>query len=91
MGRNDQSWGNHRKNVLAADLCGCFYCLKLFPPSTIIEWVDFAADGVGQTALCPHCGVDAVVPSVPARPVSAELLATLHEQGFGELRFPPKA
>lgn len=90
MGHNDQSWGGHRRNVLSADVCGCFYCLRMFPPSTITEWVDLDADGVGQTALCPRCGIDAVVPSVPARPVIAELLAQLHDRQFGELDFPPK-
>jgi len=84
MGRNEQSWGNHRKNVLAAEVCGCFYCLKMFPPSTITEWVDFDDGDVGQTALCPHCGIDAVVPSVPARPVTPDLLQRLHKRGFGD-------
>ena len=36
--------------------CGCYYCLKIFPYSDISDHVDgdFAA-------VCPHCGIDAVV------------------------------
>jgi hypothetical protein len=32
------------------------YCLAEFSPAAINEWVDDE-----QTALCPHCTVDAVV------------------------------
>jgi hypothetical protein len=38
--------------------CGCFNCLKVFKPDTIVEWVDS-----NTTALCPHCGVDSVMPT----------------------------
>jgi hypothetical protein len=69
--------------VLAAEVCGCFYCRRMFPPSTITEWVDENEEGVGQTALCPYCGIDTVIPSVPSRPVTQELLERLHQEGFG--------
>ena len=52
----------HRDAVLAAASCGCFSCLRLFPPSQIDDWIDEDDDGVGQTALCPRCGTDAVLP-----------------------------
>jgi hypothetical protein len=74
----------HRRTVLAADLCGCFYCLATFVPSDIVEWVDTDDQGVGQTALCPRCGVDAVIPSVPGSPITDELLGRLHRDAFGE-------
>ena len=35
--------------------CSCFYCGKRFNPKEIKEWTD-----KGQTAICPHCGIDAV-------------------------------
>ena len=84
MRREDHSWIGHRRAVLAADLCGCFYCLFTFPPSSIVEWVDFDDDGVGQTALCPRCGIDSVVPSKPSRPVTLDLLQRLQSESFGE-------
>ena len=80
--REDQSWNCNRRNVLVADVCGCFYCLRMFHPSTITEWVDENEEGVGQTALCPHCGIDSVIPSVPSRPVTHELLERLYREGF---------
>jgi hypothetical protein len=50
----------HRDEVLASEACGSFYCLAVFPPSEISEWVD-DVDGIGQTALCPKCGIDSVI------------------------------
>ena len=49
----------HREAVSAATQCGCFFCIRVFTPSEITEWCDD-----GQTALCPHCGIDAVLPNV---------------------------
>lgn len=52
----------HREAVLAAERCGCFSCLRMFPSSQIADWTDDDEDGTGQTALCPRCGNDAVLP-----------------------------
>jgi hypothetical protein len=54
---------NHRESVLDSDLGGCFYCLSIFSPSEIKDWVDARQDETdinesGQTALCPRCGID---------------------------------
>jgi hypothetical protein len=38
-------------------LFGCFHCQGIFSPSDVSEWTDR-----GQTALCPLCGIDAVIP-----------------------------
>ena len=38
--------------------CGCYYCMKLFDPLEIKEWVD---DGDAKTAICPFCGIDSVL------------------------------
>lgn len=49
---------HHRKAVEAALAVGCFYCRRIFTPGTIKEWIDD-----DQTAICPFCGVDSVLPS----------------------------
>lgn len=48
---------NNREAIERSKLCGCFYCLNHFLPSDIKEWV--AKNG--DTALCPKCGIDAVL------------------------------
>ena len=54
--------------------CSCFYCGKRFNPKEIKEWTD-----EGQTALCPYCGVDSVIPNP-----TEENLKELHKYYFEE-------
>jgi hypothetical protein len=71
----------HRQMVEAADLCGCFYCLRTFPPAAISDWVD-ENNSAGATALCPHCGIDSVIPQQPDHPLNPDLLAAMHAYWF---------
>jgi hypothetical protein len=72
----------HRSAVEAASLCGCFYCRALFTPADIRDWVDDDATGVGQTALCPRCGIDAVLPSSATLQVNDDLLRSMYIRFF---------
>ena len=47
---------NHRAEIEASSLCGCFCCCSMFPPAEIDDWVDG-----DPTALCPRCGIDSVI------------------------------
>ena len=47
----------HRTAVLDGQ-CGCFHCLNVFNGSAVTRWADN-----GETAICPHCGYDAVLPA----------------------------
>ncbi|WP_411850103.1 hypothetical protein ACLB90_14430 [Stenotrophomonas sp. LGBM10] len=67
-----------RARLLASDVAACFYCFATFPPSTINEWCD--GDDQDQTALCPTCGVDAVVGFMG--PVDVAWLHAAHQRGF---------
>ena len=67
----------HRQALNQAERCGCFYCERTFQPSTIEVWVD--AD---STAVCPHCGIDSVVPESPQYRLTAELLHDMHTYWF---------
>lgn len=44
--------------------CGCFFCLKIFDPEEITNWI---SDKQGRTALCPYCGIDSVLPGSSIR------------------------
>jgi hypothetical protein len=76
----------HRGRIERSALCGCFYCLAQFTPGEIMDWVDVpdgAEDEAGETALCPRCGIDAVLPdSVPGAPLSPELLSAMQRHWF---------
>jgi len=71
----------HREEVLSSEICGCFYCLAVFKPDKIEEWIDEKND-VGQTALCPECGIDSVIGSGSGFPISAEFLGKMHMYWF---------
>ena len=51
----------HREELLRSMTSGCFHCCSVFSPQSISEWVDEDASGTGQTAMCPECGIDAVL------------------------------
>lgn len=68
---------DHERLVWRSARCGCFHCESFFAPGEIEEWVDQMS-----TALCPHCGIDAVLPDLPLYALSAELLREMHEAFF---------
>ena len=67
----------HRAQIEASDICGCFYCLAVFPPERIVEWVDS-----DRTALCPKCGIDSVVGSESGVPLTPEFLSQMRHHWF---------
>lgn len=47
----------NRKTLEVSGSCGCFGCQKMFPFAEVKSWTDQY-----QTALCPHCEREAVLP-----------------------------
>jgi hypothetical protein len=72
---------NDRAELAASEACGCFYCLSVFGPREIHEWVD-AHDGEGTTALCPECGIDSVIGSASGFPITEPFLREMHRYWF---------
>ena len=56
--------------------CGCFHCLKVFDTKEL-EWVDF-----DLTALCPYCGIDAVIGESAGYPLTEEFLKKMRDYWF---------
>ncbi len=79
----------HRNEVLQSEICGCFYCCEIFPPQTIHEWVDEDESGVGQTAICPRCGIDSVIGSASGFPIERSFLTRMHASWFSGGGHPP--
>lgn len=72
----------HRNEILASEQCGCFFCSSIFKPAAIDQWVD-TQDGIGQTAMCPNCGIDSVMGSQSGYPITLPFLAAMHRHWFG--------
>lgn len=71
---------NHREEIGGSELCGCFYCLRTFPPAAIVEWVDEPQGG--QTAVCPYCQIDSVLGSASGFPLTRAFLAAMCDHWF---------
>jgi hypothetical protein len=75
----------NRSQLSRSKICGCFYCLKEFTFSQIGGWIDD-----GETALCPCCGIDAVL-GFDTETADQALLQTMHEHWFeNSIRLTPE-
>jgi hypothetical protein len=66
----------NRRFMVSGAGCRCFRCLHACSAEQISHWVD-----CGETALCPNCGVDAVLSGQGDR-LSEELIGELHAADF---------
>lgn len=57
--------------------CGCFYCLAIFDPLEIEEWIDNE-----KTAFCPKCHIDSVIGDKSGFPIIIEFLEKMHKYWF---------
>jgi hypothetical protein len=80
---------NHRSELKASSRCGCFYCLRIFAPSQIIDWIDWPPDTpkdreleTGTTALCPYCGIDSVLGDASGYEIDQPFLRRMHLYWF---------
>ena len=67
----------HRAELEESGICGCLYCLQVYQPAEIQEWIDDET-----TALCPHCGIDSVIGAKSGYPITENFLLKLKEHWF---------
>lgn len=67
---------HHRAAILAATHLSCFYCCEIMTNTVTLEWID-----EGQTALCPLCHIDSVLPGR----YTPELLQAMHDYWFSPI------
>jgi hypothetical protein len=70
---------NNKRLLLKNMKCGCFFCLKIFSPTEITDWIE---DDTDETALCPYCSIDAVIGESSGFPITKEFLEKMHEHWF---------
>jgi hypothetical protein len=78
---------HHRELMERSERAGCFYCEQFFTPGDVTEWIDgrqveTGSTNDGVTALCPLCGIDAVLPSAAPIPLTADVLAEMRSHWF---------
>ncbi|WP_028520291.1 hypothetical protein [Ruminococcus flavefaciens] len=74
---------NHMEQLKNDKLCGCFYCLEIYSPSEINEWIvaDNDCDRNG-TAICPYCGIDSVIGESSGYPITKDFLTKMNRYWF---------
>ena len=69
---------NHKSEILKDKKCGCFFCLKIFSPKEINEWIE----DTSGTAICPNCGIDAIIGESSGFPITEEFLLKMKDYWF---------
>lgn len=69
---------NHKNEILKDDICGCFYCIEIFNPKKVEEWVE----DTNGTAICPFCGIDSVIGKSSGYPITKEFLSQMRQYWF---------
>lgn len=69
----------NREALQRVDRYGCFYCLAIFDPQEIEEWIE---DEGGDTALCPRCEIDSVLPESDEYPLAKNFLRSMYDHWF---------
>ncbi len=72
------SRGN-RDKLSHANVCGCYYCLRIFDPKEIV-WESDEDD----TAMCPYCGIDSVIAESKDLTITKEFLKKMRQFWFAE-------
>lgn len=68
---------HNRELVERARQCHCFYCRATVESSEITDFTD-----QGQTAICPRCGVDAILPDSIEESLDANTIAEMNKYWF---------
>ncbi len=69
----------NKNAILNSKVCGCFYCVEIVGVKEIVEWVDG-----DKTALCPLCGIDAIIGDASGYDISENFLNEMNKMWFGE-------
>lgn len=67
---------SNKKNLMNSNKAGCYYCRKIYPAAEVKEFLE-----TEDTALCPKCGIDSVLPDSVCD-LSIETLKELHQFWF---------
>lgn len=87
----------HRAQLEASRECACFYCLARYAPGEIKEWIEehrverdpetgkrVVHEVIGETALCPRCGIDSVLGDASGLQLTDEFMKAMQLHWFKE-------
>lgn len=72
------TYSSHNRNLIAvANKCYCFYCKAIIESREIKDYADN-----GQTAICPKCGINSIIPDSIEEGVDEKTIAEMNEYWF---------
>lgn len=74
---------NNYPELLNDSKCGCFYCLSIFDPKEVEEYIQENDNEHNYgTAICPYCGIDSVISESSGYPITEEFLRKMYRRWF---------
>ncbi len=72
---------NNEVQILHSKTCSCLFCRQTYDARLVNDWVN---DEHGMNAICPECGMDAVIGDNGGEPIDKALLKELNLAFYGE-------
>lgn len=66
---------NNKEEIAESITCGCFFCQAIFDAKAVIVFT-------GSTALCPYCGIDALIGDKSGCELSSNFLLDMFKRWF---------
>lgn len=77
---------HNRAELEKSRRCGCFHCESVFTAGAVLHWTDKSRAQGEWTALCPSCGIDAVIGDAAGFGMSPVFLREMNDRWFGSGR-----
>ena len=68
---------SNRRALEHSDQAGCYYCKKIYNAALVTDFLENE-----ETALCPKCGIDSVIPSNSPIELTPQNLVDLNRYWF---------
>lgn len=68
---------NNKELIEKSEYCHCFHCKKKFNSKEVDQYLE-----IENTALCPHCGIDSVIPDCIDETIDNELIEGMNKYWF---------
>lgn len=72
---------NNEIEILKSTTCSCFFCRQSYSARTVNDWIN---DDRGVTAICPECGMDAVIGDASGYHLDKAELKEMNLEYYGE-------
>lgn len=71
------AYASHNKEMIASsDRCYCFHCKSVFESGEVERYL------AEETALCPKCGIDSVIPDSIDEKIDEVIISEMHDYWF---------